>query len=90
MADDIKVKLGIEIGGLFENLDKAVNKLNEVAKTADKAETEIGQIGNETVKVDTTEALSNLNQLSNKTEETSKGFSAFASGFGGAKRTRAS
>ena len=83
MADDIKVKLGIEIGGLFDNLDKAVNKLNEVAKTADKAETEIGQIGNETVKVDTTEALSNLNQLSNKTEETSKGFSAFASGFGG-------
>ena len=33
MADDIKVKLGLEIGGLFENLDKAVNKLNEVAKT---------------------------------------------------------
>jgi len=83
MADDIKVKLGIEIGGLFENLDKAVNKLNEVAKTADKAETEIGQIGNETVKVDTTEAISNLNQLSNKTEETSKGFSGFAAGFGG-------
>ena len=83
MADDIKVKLGIEIGGLFENLDKAVNKLNEVAKTADKAETEIGQIGNETVKVDTTEAISNLNQLSSKTEETSKGFSGFAAGFGG-------
>ena len=83
MADDIKVKLGIDLGNLFANLEIAVNKLLEVANAANKTEKEIAQIGNETVKVDTKEALSNLDNLSNKTEETSKGFSGFAAGFGG-------
>ena len=64
MADDIKVKLGLEIGGLFENLDKAVNKLNEVAKTADKAETEIGQIDDQKIDIDTAPAKQSLDSLS--------------------------
>ena len=63
MADDIKVKLGIEVGELFANLDKVVNKLNEVGRSADKAETEIGQIDNQTIDVDTAPAKQALDNL---------------------------
>lgn len=63
MADDIKVKLGIEVGELFANLDKVVNKLGEVGRSADKAETEIGQIDNQTIDVDTAPAKQALDNL---------------------------
>lgn len=63
MADDIKVKLGLEVGELFANLDKVVNKLNEVGRSADKAETEIGQIDNQTIDVDTAPAKQALDNL---------------------------
>jgi hypothetical protein len=83
MADDIKINLGLDIAELVQGLNKAIADLNKLILVADKADIEVKQIGNEKVEVDTTEALSNLDKLSNKTEETSKGFSSFASGFGG-------
>jgi hypothetical protein len=65
MADDIKVKLGLDVGALFANLDKVVSKLSEVANTADKAEKEIGQIDDQKIDIDTTQAKSSLEGLSN-------------------------
>ena len=70
MADDIKVKLGLDVGALFANLDKVVSKLSEVASTADKAEKEIGQIDDQKIDIDTTQAKSSLEGLSNE----AKGF----------------
>ena len=83
MADDIKINLGLNIADLVQGLNNAIADLNKLILVADKADIEVKQIGNEKVKVDTTEALSNLDKLSNKTEETSKGFSSFTAGFGG-------
>jgi len=83
MADDIKIKLGLDIADLIQGLNKAIADLNKLIVVADKADAEVSQIGNEKVEVDTTEAVNNLEKLSNKTEETSKGFSGFAAGFGG-------
>jgi hypothetical protein len=63
MADDIKVKLGIEVGELFANLDKVVNKLNEVGRSANTAETEIGQIDDQKIDIDTAPAKQSLDNL---------------------------
>lgn len=68
MADDIKVKLGIDVGNLFANLDKVVSKLAEVAKSADKAETEIGQIDDHKIDIDTAPAKQSLDTLSKDAE----------------------
>jgi hypothetical protein len=66
MADDIKVKLGLDIGALFSNLDNVIKKLTEVATTADKAEKEIGQIDDQKIDIDTKQATSSLESLSNE------------------------
>jgi hypothetical protein len=83
MADDIKIKLGLDAAELFNGISKATADLNKLIVVADKTETEISQIGEQKVDVDTTQAVSNLEKLSDKTEETSQGFSGFAAGFGG-------
>lgn len=68
MADDIKVKLGIDVGNLFANLDKVVSKLAEVAGYADKAEKEIGQIDDQKIDIDTAPAKQSLDTLSKDAE----------------------
>lgn len=68
MADDIKVKLGIEIGQLFADLDKVVKKLNEVSNSANTAETEIGQIDDQKIDIDTAPAKQSLDTLGKDAE----------------------
>jgi len=70
MADDIKVKLGLDVGELFANLDKAVGKLNEVAKSADKTDAELKQIDNQKIDIDTAPAKQALDSLQNEAKGT--------------------
>ena len=63
MADDIKVKLGIEVGELFANLDKVVSKLGEVGRTADKTDADLKQIDDQKIDIDTAPAKQALETL---------------------------
>jgi hypothetical protein len=80
MADDIKIKLGLDATELFNGITKATSELNKLAGSADKAETEIKQLDNQKVDIDTSEAESKLSNLAQQSESTSSGFLA---GFGG-------
>jgi len=72
MADDIKIKLGIDIGQLLNELQKAVNNLNNLITVAQKTEVSIEQIGDQKVTLDTTPAQNSLNELEQEAEKTSK------------------
>ena len=72
MADDIKIKLGLDTGQLFADLSKVTTGLNQVAISADKAEVEIKQLDAQKVTLDTTAAQNSLNELEQEAEKTSK------------------
>ena len=73
MADDIKIKLGLDAGQLFADLSKVTTSLNQVAISADKAEVEIKQLDQQTVDIDTTGATSALNSLASDANKTGLG-----------------
>ena len=68
MADDIKVKLGIDAGQLFANLDKVVSKLGEVGRTADKTDADLKQIDDQKIDIDTAPAKQALETLGKDAE----------------------
>ena len=73
MADDIKIKLGLDAGQLFADLSKVTTSLNQVAISADKAEVEIKQLDEQKVDIDTTGATSALNNLAADANKTGLG-----------------
>ena len=73
MADDIKIKLGLDAGQLFADLSKVTTSLNQVAISADKAEVEIKQLDQQKVDIDTTGATSALNSLASDANKTGLG-----------------
>lgn len=72
MADDIKIKLGIDIGQLLNELQKAVNNLNNLITVAQKTEVSIEQIGDQKVTLDTTPAQNSLDELEQEAKKTSE------------------
>jgi hypothetical protein len=72
MADDIQIKLGVDIGKLFIELQKAINQLNSLIGVAQRAEVSIEQIDGQKVTLDTTPAQNSLNELEQEAEKTSK------------------
>jgi hypothetical protein len=80
MADDIKIKLGLDATELFNGISKATGDLNKLAITADITEAELKQLDNKKVSIDTSEAESKLSNLAQQSESTS---SSFLAGFGG-------
>ena len=68
MADDIKVKLGIDAGQLFADLDKVKSKLGEVGRTADKADADLKQIDDQKIDIDTAPAKQALETLGKDAE----------------------
>ena len=72
MADDIQIKLGVDIGKLFIELQKAINQLNSLIGVAQRAEVSIEQIDGQKVTLDTTPAQNSLNELEQEVEKTSK------------------
>lgn len=73
MADDIKIKLGLDVGQLFADLNKVQSGLNGVALSADKAETEIKQLDSQKVDIDTTGAKASLDSLAAEAKSTGGG-----------------
>lgn len=73
MADDIKIKLGLDVGQLFTDLSKVTTQLNQVAVSADKAETEIKQLDSQKVDIDTTGAKASLDSLAAEAKSTGGG-----------------
>jgi len=73
MADDIKIKLGLDVGQLFTDLSKVTTQLNQVAVSADKAETEIKQLDAQKVDIDTSGAKSALDSLASDAKSTGGG-----------------
>jgi hypothetical protein len=73
MADDIKIKLGLDVGQLFTDLSKVTTQLNQVAVSADKAETEIKQLDAQKVDIDTSGAKSALDSLAAEAKSTGGG-----------------
>ena len=73
MADDIKIKLGLDVGQLFTDLSKVTTQLNQVAVSADKAETEIKQLDAQKVDIDTSGAKSALDSLASEAKSTGGG-----------------
>ena len=73
MADDIKIKLGLDVGQLFTDLSKVTTQLNQVAVSADKAETEIKQLDAQKVDIDTSGAKSALDNLASDAKSTGGG-----------------
>jgi len=69
MADDIKIKLGLDATELFNGITKATSELNKLAGSADKAETEIKQLDNQKVDIDIAPAESGLNSLAAKAKD---------------------
>lgn len=72
MADDIQIKLGVDIGKLFIELQKAINQLNSLIGVAQRAEVSIEQIDGQKVTLDTTPAQNSLKDLEQEAEKTSK------------------
>lgn len=68
MADDIKVKLGIDAGQLFADLDKVKSKLGEVGRTADKTDADLKQIDDQKIDIDTAPAKQALETLGKDAE----------------------
>jgi hypothetical protein len=73
MADDIKIKLGLDAGQLFVDLSKVTTSLNQVAISADKAEVEIKQLDEQKVDIDTSGAKSALDSLASDANKTGLG-----------------
>lgn len=73
MADDIKIKLGLDTGQLFVDLSKVTTSLNQVAISADKAEVEIKQLDEQKVDIDTSGAKSALDSLASDANKTGLG-----------------
>ena len=73
MADDIKIKLGLDTGQLFADLSKVTTGLNQVAISADKAEVEIKQLDAQKVDIDTSGAKKALDNLAAEAKTTGGG-----------------
>lgn len=73
MADDIKIKLGLDAGQLFAELNKVQSGLNGIAISADKAETEVKQLDAQKVDIDTSGAKASLDSLANDANKTGLG-----------------
>ena len=73
MADDIKIKLGLDTGQLFADLSKVTTNLNQVAISADKAEVEIKQLDAQKVDIDTSGAKKALDNLAAEAKTTGGG-----------------
>ena len=73
MADDIKIKLGLDTGQLFADLSKVTTNLNQVAISADKAEVEIKQLDAQKVDIDTSGAKNALDNLAAEAKTTGGG-----------------
>jgi hypothetical protein len=72
MADDIKIKLGLDIGSLFVELQRAITQLNSLIVTASRTENALENIDGQKVDIDTTPAQSSLSELEQQAEKTSK------------------
>ena len=68
MADDIKVKLGLDVGTLFADLDKVASKLNGVGNAADKTDADLKQIDDQKIDIDTAPAKQALETLGKDAE----------------------
>lgn len=73
MADDIRIKLGLDAGQLFADLNKVQSGLNGLAISADRAETEIKQLDAQKVDIDVTGAKSALDGLAAEAKSTGGG-----------------
>ena len=66
MADDIKIKLGLDASEVFSGISKATTELNKLSVSADKTDATLSKLENQKIDIDTAPAESALNQLDNQ------------------------